>query len=349
MLNYPYTNIDWSALTHLVVALAYMGNGATLHYQGGNLNSTLARQVTAAAHAHGKKVILMVGGAGSAADFAAAVNYGANAPQTFVNNILAMAQGDGFDGVDIDWEGLYSPDYAGFKKLATALRAAWPGMILTCPLGWDQTGNAFFGTLEDASGQFLFDQFNVMNYDAANSWPGWISWYFNALAGEGPDHPSSVTASLRALNVTGGVPKSRIGMGIPFYGSGWSGGNPPVTGPRQRISAGAAGSQGSDVWSYKYIMDNYYQPYDPATGIGYVFDSVAGVPYISGGPNGYSRNGAPKITWLSFEDETSIAGKGAWLKANGYGGTIVWLINQGAIDAAGTNPLLTAVKKAFLE
>ena len=350
MVSYPYSKIDWSALTHLTVALAYMNSDATVHYQGGNLDSTLAKSITAAAHSNGKKVILMLGGSGSSSDFATAVKYGTNAPQTFVDNIYNLAHTDGFDGIDIDWEGIYSADYDAYKKLATALRVKWPDMVLTTAIGWDQTGSAFFGTLKDSSGKWLFDQFNVMNYDAANNWPGWVSWFHNALAGEGSDHPSSATKSLTALNTIGGVPRDKIGMGIPFYGSAWSGGTPSVTGPRQTVGKGASASQGMDnIWTYKFIMDNYFQVYDAATKIGYVFDDAAGVPYISGGLSGYARNGKTPVTFLSYEDPISIAKKGAWVKANGYGGTIIWLINEGVTDSNGTNPLLTAVKQAFLQ
>lgn len=350
MIPYAYSNIDWSALTHLAVALAYPIAGANIEYRGGNLSSTLAQQVTGAAHAHGRKAILMIGGAGSAADFVAAVSYGDDFPATFVSNIVSRAKADGFDGIDIDWEGLYPQDYDLFKALALALRAKWPEMILTCAIGWDQTKNSFFSSLKDSSGNWLFDQMNVMTYDAANNWGGWISWFHNALADEGPDHPSSVVSALGKLNQIGGVPKSLIGMGIPFYGSAWTGGHPPVTGPRQTITAGASASQGMDfVWTYKYIMDNYYQPYDEATKIGYVYDAAAGAAYITGGPTGHSRNNKPKVMFISYDDPNSIAAKGSWIKANGYGGTIIWLINEGAIDTNGANPLLSAVKSAFLQ
>jgi chitinase len=345
MVSYPYTKIDWSAITHLAVAFANINNNSTLAYQGGNLDSTLAKKVTAAAHANGRKAILMLGGVGSAANFASSVKGDLN---KFVTNIVTLAKGDGFDGVDIDWEGLYPQDFDSFRKLAVALKTAWPQLFLTCAIGWDQTDNAFFGTLKDSSGAWLFDQFNVMTYDAANNWGGWISWFHNALADEGPDHPSSAQKALAGL-ANAGVPKARIGMGIPFYGSAWAGGSPLVTGPRQKITSGASATQGMDsTWTYKFIMDNYAQPYDATTKVGVVFDTAAGATYFTGGSSGYSRNGVPKVSFISYDDPTSIAKKGAWLKANGYGGTIIWLINEGVVDTLGTNPLLNAVKESFL-
>ena len=353
-IHLPYNKIDWTAITHLTVAFA-SPSGGSIQYMGGNLSSSLARQITAAGHAAGRKVLLMIGGAGSASSLAAATGNTTASAQAFAQGIYNVAHADGFDGIDIDWEGIYAggnqsggvDDPQRVKNLATALRSLWPGIIITEAIGWDQTGQSFFSGFKDASGNWLIDQFNVMNYDAANAWPGWVSWFMNALDGAASNHPSSLVEALTNLSTTGGVPKSRIGCGIPFYGSAWSGGSPPVTGPRQTISSGASATQGQDItWTYKNIMDNYWLAWDGTQG--YQFDTVAGVPYLSF-PTPYSRNGLPKITFLSFDDPTSIAGKGAWIKANGYGGTIIWLIQEGVTDGTTyANPLLDAVKAAFL-
>lgn len=370
MVSYPYTSIDWTALTHVVVAFAKIQTASqTLAYQGGNLGSTLAKQVTAAAHANGRKAILMIGGVGSAAGFAAATGNTAASAQAFAQNITAFAKADGFDGVDLDWEGIWANangapgDGARMKNLAVALRGLWPAMVLTVAIGWDQTGQAFWAGMKDGAGGWLFDQFNVMTYDAANGWPGWVSWFHNALDDAAPNRPSSIVSSLSKLS-TLGVPKDRIGMGLPFYGSAWTTASGATAyGPRQAIAAnGGAASQGADTtWTYKYILEQYLTPLGPAAGVtsdargrttpdgvhaGYIFDTAAGVPYITGGTAGIGPDG---VRFLSFEDPASIAFKGAWCKANGYGGTIIWLINEGATDATGTNPLLSAVKAAFLQ
>jgi chitinase len=228
-------------------------------------------------------------------------------------------------------------------------------------MGWDQTAQGFWSGMKDASGNWLFDQFNVMTYDAANGWPGWVSWFHNALDDAASNRPSSIAKSLGEL-ASVGVPRARIGMGLPFYGSAWTGA--AVYGPRQSMATNYnAATQGADItWTYKFILDNYLKAYDgpdptdgsgrtmpDGTHTGYIFDPAAGVPYVTGGTAGFSLNGKPKINFLSFEDPTSIATKGAWLKANGFGGCIIWLINQGATDSAGTNPLLSAVKTAVLE
>ncbi len=372
MVSYPYTKIDWTALTHLNVAFAYPQSGGALAYQGGNLDAALAKAITAAAHANGKKAILMIGGVGSSATFAAATGDTTASAQAFAQKIVSFAQADGFDGVDLDWEAIWANDNGGIgdgarmKNLALALRGLWPNMVLTVAMGWDQTGQAMWGGMKDGGGSWLFDQFNVMNYDAANGWPQWQAWFHNAFDDAAANRPSSVVASLTAL-AGAGVPKDRIGMGLPFYGSAWlKSQNSGAYYPRQTISQNYnAATQGADTtYTYKYIVDNFVRAYDgpnPAdaagrtvpngTNVGYIFDQKAGTPYITGGTAGWTglKGTAPAITFLSFEDPTSIATKGAWAKANGYGGCIIWLINEGATDANGTNPLLSAVKAAFLQ
>jgi len=376
MLRYPHTAVDWTALTHLTVAFSYPDAGGDLAYHGGNLDSALARQVTAAAHTNGRQALLMIGGAGSAADLAAATGDTADSARAFAQKIVAFAQADGFDGVDLDWEGIYAGangapgDEVRLRNLATALRTLWPGLVLTVALGWDQAGQSFWSGMKDAGGQWLFDQHNVMTYDAANSWDGWEVWFHNAFADDASARPSSAVRSLSRLAAQG-VPRERIGMGIPFYGSAWTlAAGSGAYYPRQTLPAGKqtgnGATQGADsVWTYKFILDNYLRPYDGPDPVvdaagrtrpdgvhaGYLFDVAAGTPYVTGGTAGWTgiAGTAPAITFLSFEDPSSIAGRGAWVRQNRYGGCIIWLINQGATDAAGTNPLLSAVKQAFLE
>jgi hypothetical protein len=55
------------------------------------------------------------------------------------------------------------------------------------------------------------------------------------------------------------------------------------------------------------------------------------------------------ITWITYEDEASIAAKAAFVKANNMGGAIIWTLGEGASDpGTGRNPLLDAVKLGFL-
>ncbi|HEY3358972.1 MAG TPA: glycoside hydrolase family 18 protein [Polyangia bacterium] len=372
--HYPYTAIDWSALTHLFVANANVSATGTLTYNGGSLNSTMARAITTAAHANGRKAILMIGGVGSNTAYNSAVLGNLSA---FVATILAMAQGDGFDGVDIDWETLQVAERPQFAALAVALRAAWPGMILTAALPNNQGVDSWWGSVSTS-----FDQMNVMSYDNVGNWGGWQTWFQAALADETTSgayqRPWSIGRMLNNLAASG-VPKTKIGMGIPFYGL-----NYPATmistgcyGPRQDLVSTAVATQAGDgKWTYKYILDNYASKAydgpnpDPGTGrtmpdgvhTGAIFDPASGNSYVTGGAAGWTgvSGTATSIGFLNFESPQSIAAKGAWCRTAGNpcSGTIVWLINEGVSSVTTdpvtgittyTNPLLAAVKAAFLQ
>jgi chitinase len=65
----------------------------------------------------------------------------------------------------------------------------------------------------------------------------------------------------------------------------------------------------------------------------------------------YPGTTPPTVQFLTYEDAAGIAAKGAWAKANGYGGAIIWTINEGTQYPYGNdgyaNPLLDAAGQAF--
>jgi hypothetical protein len=66
----------------------------------------------------------------------------------------------------------------------------------------------------------------------------------------------------------------------------------------------------------------------------------------------FAGDQGPATQFLTFEDTQTVAAKGVWVKNNGYGGTIIWTINEGPQYPYGTdgyaNPLLDATARAFL-
>ena len=58
--------------------------------------------------------------------------------------------------------------------------------------------------------------------------------------------------------------------------------------------------------------------------------------------------------YIAYEDEQSILAKGAYSKANGYGGIIIWTIQEGWLPADATggrapNALFQALKQGFID
>ena len=335
---YPIGNVDFAALTHLVV-------GRVVPNADGSLTTTFdidavngpvwAKQATAAAHAHGVKAIVMLGGAGEYAGWVGAASGTHRA--MFVANLVQLAHDYAFDGFDLDWEPLNVSDEPDFIALAQALRAAKPGVLLTVPVGWAnanfQNANSpdpFYGTIAP-----LFDQINIMSYGMAGPWGGWQSWYSSAVSAASGNTPSSIDTSV-PFYLASGVPAQRLGVGIGFYGMCWTG----VTGAHQ---TGGSEIADDNTMSYANIMSGYY------SAARYQYDGAAQAPWL-GSSTAFGPAAGPKCNFVSYEDPASVAAKGSYVLANRLGGTIIWTIAQGhRTDVSGPaqDALLEAVRAAF--
>ncbi|MNV15822.1 Glycosyl hydrolases family 18 [compost metagenome] len=138
------------------------------------------------------------------------------------------------------------------------------------------------------------------------------------------------------------MPRSKLGIGIGLYGAYY---NHPVTGPRQSLN-GMQGWMNNGDWENNYqrlVQDNAFG----RTGAIYHWDDVAKQGYITYSPP-WNRGPNTPVTYLSFEDERSIAAKGQWVREQGLGGTLVWTINYGYLPQSSSNPQMQAVKQAFI-
>lgn len=333
---YPAAEIDFTAITHLAI-------GRITPRADGSLNETfdidatsgpaMAKDLVTRAHAAGRKAILMLGGAGEHAGWVGAASPARRA--TFVKNLLAARDAYKADGFDLDWEPIEAGDQANLVALAKDLRAAWPTAILTAPAGWvTMNAPAVDPTWPELAK--VVDQINLMSYGMAGPWGGWQSWHSSALIGESASMPSSVDVSVKNY-LKAGVPAAKLGVGIGFYGSCWRGVNAvrmPITGASLVADDGKM--------SFANIMTSYYQA------AAYHYDAAAKAPWL-----GFStQTGPEKCNLVTYEDATSLADKGKYVRDNGLGGAIIWTINQGHLASApvgSRDPLLAAVKKAFLD
>ena len=185
------------------------------------------------------------------------------------------------------------------------------------------------------------DRFNLMSYGMSADWPGWQSWHHSPLFGEGPEPPTSIASTVQAY-LNAGVPRAKLRIGIGLYGVFF---NHPVTGPRQG-SQGMTGwaNNGDDVNNYQRLFEDnaFGQP-----GAVYHWDDIAKQSYISYSQPWWRADDAP-VTYLSYEDERSIAAKGQWVREQGLGGTLVWAVNYGYLPDRQANPPMQAVKQSFL-
>ena len=321
--------IDYTAISHLVHFHVVPKEDGTIDTVEG-ITPAESEAVVKPAHAAGCKVLLCVGGGGTAARFRAAM-----AEQTravFIQNLIAMVRDRGYDGLDIDMEPVEDSDAVAYTAFIRELRAAMsarnPALLLTAAVA---SNPQVFAKL-----QSQFDQINLMTYDQAGLWDGFKTWHNSSLYDGGPknrltpERPyPSVQETVKTF-VSAGISRAKLGIGIAFYGDIWSG----ADGPGQSIQGvGIASSE------YHTIMDTYDRP-DRRR-----WDAQAHAPYLSvSAPNVADRK------FISFDDERLCGEKVNYAREQGLGGVILFELGSGYRDSQAEgkkDPLLQAVKRAW--
>ena len=361
--------VDMTAMTHFVFARIGPGGG-----QGGgapgdvvlgasdaqtqkNLGpgaplKTVEDYLVGRAHQAGTKAMIMLGGEGDNGGFRASSQPAVRA--RFVKNLVDYMVAHDYDGIDVDWEGIpqsATSDQDLLEALLGDLRteAATRGRYQTQPLLISFAADALNPNFQKvlphhARVARLVDYFNVMTYGMAWFGEGWNSGTFAPISGRSGNRPLDIANSL-AMYEAGGVPRAKMAMGIGLYGINYK---LPYLRPNMPTSGDFSAYSANDVlWNYAQLNKHGY-----LTRGTYVFEESSQMGYRSYA-QGYTPATRPSTSsgYISYEDERSIAAKGAWSKSakagEGAAGTIVWLINYGTTNGV-NNPLMAAVKKAFI-
>ena len=330
----PASQVEWHSLTHLVVGPVTPRSDGTLDTSfdvDATQGPAMAKNLARLAKQHGVVPMLMIGGAGAHDAFAAAAT---DHLSRLVDNLVATMHSYGFAGLDLDWEPIVNGDRPHITALVNMLRTKLPNAVLTMPV--DPTSRTF-----PAAPGFLgalstnLNRIDVMTYGMAYAYSGWRSWHSSALTGAGSNTPTAVNVSVKSYRAVG-IPASKLGVGIGFYGMCWTG---KVTGPRQSL-AGSHEVADDNVMSWINIHKNY------VTKANYKYDTSAQASYLS-----YAKPHGPQhCTYVSYEDQRSITAKAKWAKSHGLGSLIVWTVNQGHLRSAAAghrDPLLAVARQNF--
>ncbi len=347
---YPIAQIDWSGLTHIIFSPMVVKNDLSLDLSFSDSNGTGmadAKALSQAAHAHGVKALLMLGGAGAGPNIATAASAAHRA--AFVTALTGALGTLGYDGIDLDWED--SVNTADLVSLAQALRAAQPGMILSYPAG---SINKNYQVVDPRMATLAasLDRFNVQTYypSTAFAGSGWDSWFNSPVSGTTGSTPIAIDDTLNRY-VAAGIPKAKLGMGMAFYAICYTGG---ITGPRQPTNGTTQTIVGGDN---NYPLSAFFAKngtFDKSTAGEQHVDAVAQVPFLSLGAAVNDPGCGASTRYISYDDETSILAKGTWSKANGYGGIIIWQLAEGWLPAAASggrapNAMMQALKTGFID
>ncbi|MFF1904604.1 glycosyl hydrolase family 18 protein [Kitasatospora sp. NPDC058218] len=252
-----------------------------------------------------------------------------------------------FDGIDLDWEwpasgghdgNIFRPtDKANYTLLAQEFRRQLDALGTTT--GKHYTLSAFLPADPakitagiDIPGLFgAFDFATIQGYDYHGGWEMSTNQQSAVkLAAGDPSTPDRQFSSEIAIGayVTGGAPKSKLTLGIPFYGRGWTGV------PRGTTNGLFQPATGPGPGTYEAGFEDYKKLKQMATGGGYTIyrDPVAGHAYIYNGS-----------VFYTYDDPIEIARKTAWIKSQGLAGAMVWAFDgdtpNGELMAAVDNGL----------
>jgi chitinase len=331
----PASTIDFTAVTHIIhFSLVPNANG-TLNTSANTITVAGSADLISRAHNAGKKVLICVGGANTSFQPAT----GSTNLSLFISNIVSFMSTRGYDGVDLDWEPLDPADTAQYTNLVnglrTALNAITPRPLLTAAVALPPTQPTLIASLQNQ-----FDQINLMTYDMAGPYEGWVTW-FNAPIYDGGYRFSSTGNLIPSADgmvnncITHGVVPGKLGIGIAFYGDVWTGGGGTSTGgptlPRQTWTNPPT----MTAFSYNNIMSTYYQ-----TNL-YHWDLSAQAAYLS-----ITNANSSSNMFISYDDQRTCQAKVSYARNRGLGGVMIWELAQDH-HANQADPLLQAIKQAL--
>ncbi len=210
--------VDFSVLTHVCYAFAIpTADGGLRELE----NPETAKTLIASAHANGAKALLSVGGwsyndTPLEGTFMEATSSDAKIGK-FAENIIAMCEKYGFDGVDMDWEhprvdGSSAKQYETLMlMLAEKLHASDKLLTAAVLSGATADGNIYYDAAAQTNAVLnALDFINVMAYDG----------------GDGERHsPYDFTVDCGDYwTKKRGMPAYKVVMGVPFYARpSWAG------------------------------------------------------------------------------------------------------------------------------
>jgi chitinase len=352
--NYPWyesyevapADFPYDKITHLQIGNVFPSSPTLCCVSPFADFDKFAADVIPRAHAKGKPVILQMGGAGgnpgNVWNAATATDAGV---ATLAQQIVAYATARGFDGIDMDWE--ESVDWPRVTALIREMRRRWTTGIFVADLGYSDVDVTWAKGLSD-----VVDRMSAMTYATLGNWGGWDGpWHQGALYEKadhttaGSTHPYSIDRVVQRF-LAAGVPASKLGIGIGFYGSGYGDSNSDGKCPTAPTS-GWEGEWGGWVVDHDLQLQTIDSLYKNS--MTEHWDDVAQTPWLSAaapGAGGEADGWVPKLCYITYENERSATAKGQYMTANGLGSIIIWAVPQDH-RTNGTYPVLDALNRGL--
>jgi chitinase len=308
----PHTAVRYAHLTHIFHAFIAPTVDGGIEVPAGFLYPELIQT----AHANGVKVLPSLGGWGDYSSRFSPMTADTAARRKFVGQLRTFLLANGYDGADLDYEyPKNATDRANLRSLVSELRAAFntvePPLLLTMAgpsTNWSGQWFDLAGMAND------FDLIGIMTYDYYGSWTSKAGPNAAVYGSFSTNTEGWWDYSVDYYNLTRGVPKQKLLVGIPFYGWMFA------------ASALYGSSTGASQLTYTSIAPKLSQGWTRS------WDATGLVPYMLNGTQNQL---------ISYDDSASVATKCAYLMTKGVGGTIIWALGQDLIG--GTQPLLDVI------
>ena len=296
--------------------------------------------ITAEAHKHGVRVVLAVGGWGVDGFSDAALT--AASRKVFIDSLLVAIDKYSLNGIDFDWEyptstagGLIKArpeDKVNFTYLVqetyTALKAKDPSLTLSIavPNGSWAASNYY----EPAKLNNYIDYLHLMSYDMINyasSTNKIVQSSHHTNMYSSTNSVSSAENGVKAYSDLG-ISKSKIVIGVAFYGHGFKVSNAGNNGMKANTDTSISGNKFTVSYNDivdKYLSDSKYQVF---------YDEQAKAHWL------YGDN-----TVISYDSPESIAVKAEYAINNNLCGLMVWQYNQDHKTSILTNAIYDNLNK----
>jgi chitinase len=236
----------------------------------------------------------------------------------FVKSIVEFVGRHDLDGIDIDWEypglpgndNVHRPeDKQNFTAVMAEIRSALDHAgakagrryLLTFAAG---TNAAFLEHVEMEKLQASVDFVNLMTYDFRQGSDHLAGHHANLYENPADDKHLSTDGAVRAF-LAAGTPPSKLVVGVPFYGHGWS-----------------------EVEDKDHGL---YQPGQPLSGMELRYGSLAGLVGRDGWERFWDEQAQAPFLWnagrrafVTYDDPESLRLKCRYIRDHGLAGAMFW-------------------------
>ncbi|MBA65082.1 MAG: hypothetical protein CMG55_04695 [Candidatus Marinimicrobia bacterium] len=315
--NLSVDEIDLEVVTHVIHSFAWPNEDGSISSYDGMFGSGYSDII----HEQNSKFLLSLGGWGNHAGFEAIIG-DSNLRELFIYNLVSILMINGYDGVDLDWE---FPDSEADKENLNVLVFEMDSIFNSIDPDWLISmaipGSHWWGQWHDF--EYLenyVDFFNVMTYGTHGDWSGHSGHLAPLYPSPEGDPDGSCHTNMTYLTIDRDIPKSKINMGMPFWGLKWNSPN---------INESFTGN----------TIDVIYYDIPELVGNGwdYYWDNDAFCPYLIKGDS---------TQIITYENQESIGAKCQYVLDNDYGGVMIWALSYD--NTSNGQELIQSIQENYL-